>query len=158
MSVGCSGKKKETTGTNDESAGLSTHIQTSDIIKAKLEEWGIEPIVTSYGIYVDWNSNGDYFYLTYVYHVTADSAKEAFEESLYGRPNSAYRLIHDWYDKKEKLNEEPRRQILSGYSWDRPDLWVLVQTGQQYFFLYGCGEEQENRVRDLAQALDLDIT
>ena len=158
MSVGCTGKKKAANGTTGDSASDSTHIQTSEIIQSKCEEWGIEASVSTYGIYVDWNSGDDYLHLTYYYYVSADVAKKAFEDSLYG-PDSATRFIHDWSDPKiEELEKEPRRQILSGNSMGNPDLFVLIQTGNQYFFFYGCGQDQVNRVRALARALDLDLT
>ena len=163
LPAGCSGKQKET---SEMTETTEDPFETSSaIIKSKCDEWGIEKgtarIETDSSIYVDWRSGDEILELSYKCAFQEEFAKDWFDQSLYGTDNPCKYIPNGYHDSEaiEELDKEPRRQILPGYDSNTgtPDLWVLVQNGREYFFLYGKGEEQVKRVEELSRELNIYI-
>ena len=137
----------------------------SGIIKAKFSEWGIDAEVRSDkektrvdGYFYSEETN-DIFDFAYVHYENEIDAKRHFDSAIEDGE------IYDKIDNKiEVLDTEPRKQIMYGhFQYDeespvQPDMYVLFQYGNEYFYMYGRGEEQVDRVKELAEALDLDIS
>lgn len=137
----------------------------SGIIKSKFSEWGVEiqdyTREGEYGIFGNYyaEETNDIFDFSYIHFNNAKDAKSCFDMAIKDGE------IYDAIDEKiENLTSEPRKQIMSGhFQYDenspvQPDFYVLIQYGNEYFYMYGRGEEQVDRVKELAEALDLDIT
>ena len=161
LPAGCSGKQKET---SEMTETTEDPFETSSaIIKSKCDEWGIEKgtarIETDSSIYVDWRSGDEILELSYKCAFQEEFAKDWFDQSLYGTDNPCKYIPNGYHDSEaiEELDKEPRRQILPGYHAGTPDLWVLVQNGREYFFLYGKGEEQVKRGEELSRELNIYI-
>ena len=137
----------------------------SGIVKSKFSEWGVE--IQDYtregesGIFGNYYSEetNDIIDFSYIHFNNSKDAKNCFDMAI--KDGEIYDVIDD---KIENLTSEPRKQIMSGhFQYDenspvQPDFYVLIQYGNEYFYMYGRGEEQVDRVKELAEALDLDIS
>lgn len=137
----------------------------SGIIRSKCSEWGIETTERSIegesgvdGYYFSEESN-DILDFAYIHFDSKKEAQSAFDTAIID--GEVYGYIDE---KNENLDSEPRKQIMHGHfklddnSPEQPDLYVLVQYDHEYFYFYGRGEEQINRVEELCSALNIDLT
>lgn len=165
-------ESSESVKNSEEPSGTATSESSGEsddsicgIIRSKCVEFGIETTDRNF----DGESGVDGYYyseetedileITYIHFDSEKDAESQFDLAI--KDGEIYDAIDETI---KKLDSEPRKQIMHGHfklddsSPEQPDLYVLVQYDHEYFYLYGRGEEQINRVEELCSALNIDLT
>ncbi|MBQ4185255.1 MAG: hypothetical protein II657_02710 [Clostridiales bacterium] len=152
-----------------ETATSESAVESDDsiygIIKTKCKEWDIETIDNK----IEGESGVDGYYFseetfemfefTYTQFDSKNAAQSQFNLAI--NNGEIFGIIDE---TSEELNSEPRMKTMHGHfhtdddSPEQPDLYVFVQYDNEYFYFYGRGEEQINRVEELCSALNIDLT